>query len=529
MRKQLQHALGVMLLASALAGQQASAADEQPVRGGTFIYGIAQGEPATLDCQMGPSINIALRTAPHYSTLVKNNPANQDEIIGDLAQSWTVSPDGLTYTFKLHPNILFHDGTPLTSEDVRVSLDRIRKPPQGMFSPRQSMFTDIDSVEAPAKDTVVLKLSKPNTSMLTILSSPNSCILSAALLKSDPNYPDKKVMGSGPFKFVKYTPGYEWEGARFDGYFIKGRPYLDGFRALSLTTPASVAAMSAGQTMTDFRGVAKSDADRIKAARGDKVQVYSPDNAINLLLGAYLNTKNPALADPRVRKALALALDHWGGEKLVERSTGTSAPGGLLRPGSQYARTPEELSKLTGFSRDINAARAEARKLLAEAGQSDLKLRLLNRKPFPYVGVFFIDQFRQIGVTLTQDQPEDPQYFARRAAGDYDLVTTAMPDASDDPTTQWIALLSYSQNAINASRADDPKIDAYYDRQKRESDPKARKAILQEAEAYALDQAYLLPFFWGKRTIVMSSQVGGYSPTSSNWIGMDLGHLWLRK
>ena len=111
-------------------------------------------------------------------------------------------------------------------------------------------------------------------------------------------------------------------GERFDQYFVKDRPYLDGFRAVSMPAPAAINALSAGQVMTDFRGVANADATRIRNARGDKVKVHEAKEPINLLLMYLVNAKKPDLADVRVRKAIALAIDHWGGEKLVERSTG---------------------------------------------------------------------------------------------------------------------------------------------------------------------------------------------------------------
>lgn len=504
-------------------------AQTSPTRGGTFVYAVTQGEPATFDCHVAISINVALRIAPHYSSLLKSNPADPSQIVGDLARSWTTSRDGKTFTFKLHPNVRFHDGSALTASDVKFSLDRIRNPPKGMLSPREPMFADVSSIDAPDRETVVIRLASANASFLKVLANPTACVISEAMAKADPDYPGKKVMGSGPFKFVRYSPGHEWVGERFDQYFVKDRPYLDGFRALSMPVPAAINALSAGQVMTDFRGVATADAARIRTARGDKIRVHEAKEPINLLLMYMVNGKRPDLADVRVRRAIALAIDHWGGEKLIERSTGTSAPGGLLRPGSAFARTPEELSSLPGFRRDVEAARAEARKLLAEAGKTNLTLKLLNRKPFPYAGVFLIDQLRQVGITVTQEQPEDPQYIAKREAGDFDLMLGAFPDMDDDPTIQWSVMTSESTNARIYANGEEKQVDAFYLRQKQAGTPQQRKAILHEAEAWMLNQAYVIPFFWGRRTVVMASEVGGYVPTHSNWVGLDLSDLWLRK
>lgn len=500
-----------------------------PQRGGTMVFAISQGEPATFDCHATGSVNVMFRVAPHYSTLVKVDAKNYPKVTQDLAESWKVSSDGLSYEFKLFPNIKFHNGTPLTSADVKASFDRMRNPPQGVVSLRKEQLADIADVLAPDPQTVVFKLSKPNASMLSILAMPYACIYSAKMMAEDPAYPAKKVMGSGPFKFVSYSPGGEWVGERFPGYFRAGLPHIDGFKALSLSPASTVNALSAGQVMLDFRGVSPAEAERVVAARGDKVKVFQADPAISLLFHVAVNTQKPPLNDVRVRQALALALDHWQGAKVIEKSSAISAVGGLLRPGSEFARSDAELSKLPGFSRDINASRTEAKRLLAEAGQTNLKLTFLNRRPWPFFGVYLIDQLRQIGVTVTQETPEDPLFFSRRASGQYDLVLDALPDYMDDPTVMWAPFNSFDGNPANFSRYNDPKIDALFERQSRSLQPKERLRIVRQMEEQVLKEAYVIPLFWGRRTTVVASELQGYVAAPTNYVGIDLTGFWLKK
>lgn len=500
-----------------------------PQRGGTMVFAISQGEPATFDCHATGSVNVMFRVAPHYSTLVKVDAKNYPKVTQDLAESWKVSSDGLSYEFKLFPNIKFHNGTPLTSADVKASFDRMRNPPQGVVSLRKEQLADIADITTPDSQTVVFKLSKPNASMLSILAMPYACIYSAKMMAEDPAYPAKKVMGSGPFKFVSYSPGGEWVGERFPGYFRSGLPYIDGFKALSLSPASTVNALSAGQVMLDFRGVSPAEAERVVVARGDKVKVFQADPAISLLFHVAVNTQKPPLNDVRVRQALALALDHWQGAKVIEKSSAISAVGGLLRPGSEFARSDAELSKLPGFSRDINASRTEAKRLLAEAGQTNLKLTFLNRRPWPFFGVYLIDQLRQIGVTVTQETPEDPLFFSRRASGSYDLVLDALPDYMDDPTVMWAPFNSFNGNPANFSRYNDPKIDALFERQSRTLQPKERVRIVRQMEEQVLKEAYVIPLFWGRRTTVVASELQGYVAAPTNYVGIDLTGFWLKK
>src|SRR5579863_8173419 len=102
----------------------AAAAEPTPKHGGTLEFAVLV-EPDNYDCHANISFAVLHPVAPHYSTLLKFDPPNYPQVVGDLAESWTVSPDRRTYTFKLRPNVLFHDGSKLTSADVKASYERI--------------------------------------------------------------------------------------------------------------------------------------------------------------------------------------------------------------------------------------------------------------------------------------------------------------------------------------------------------------------------------------------------------------------
>ncbi len=106
---------------------------EQPRRGGTLTYAVL-GDPPTLDCHAASSFATMHYVSPHYSLLIKMDPNDLSKVMPDVATSWTASNDKLTYTFELRPGVTFHDGSPLTSADVKASFDRIRNPPQGIVS-----------------------------------------------------------------------------------------------------------------------------------------------------------------------------------------------------------------------------------------------------------------------------------------------------------------------------------------------------------------------------------------------------------
>ena len=100
-------------------------AQEKPTSGGTLVFGINSGDPPTYDCHQSALFPIIHLLTPHYSNLLKIDTPNYPKLIGDLAESWTVAEDAKTYTFKLHTNVKFHDGSAFSSEDVKATYDRI--------------------------------------------------------------------------------------------------------------------------------------------------------------------------------------------------------------------------------------------------------------------------------------------------------------------------------------------------------------------------------------------------------------------
>ena len=148
------------------------------------------------------------------------------------------------------------------------------------------------------------------------------------------------------------------------------------------------------------------------------------------------NERRKPFDDVRVRRALLLAVDQWNGAPALSKIANVHTVGGIVFPGSPLAATKEELQKLAGFWPDIDKSRAEARRLLKEAGQEGLHFELLNRnvdQPYKYVGTWLVDQWSKIGVTATQRvQPTGPWLQAMRT-GDFDVVVEANCNSVVEP------------------------------------------------------------------------------------------------
>ena len=305
-----------LLLGAALLVAAGAMAAETPKPGGLLKFAVG-AEPPNYDCHAQTSFAFIHPVRPHYSTLLEFDTAKYPAIKGDLAESWTVAKDGLTYTFKLRKGVKFHDGSAFSSEDIKATYDRLRNPPPGVVSIRQASYADIASIETPDPLTVVFKLKKPNASMLTNFASPWDCVYSAAKLKQDPKFPERNIMGTGPFTFVEHVAGSHWTGRRFDGYFQKGKPYLNGFLAVFIAGAPMVNALAAGEVLVEFRGHSPADRDRLLKTLGDKAVVQESPWVCSLVVT--FNTKKKPFDDQRVRKALSLAIDRWGGAQALSK------------------------------------------------------------------------------------------------------------------------------------------------------------------------------------------------------------------
>lgn len=502
---------------------------QEPVRGGILREAVV-AEPYTLDCHAATTVYVLSGLSPHYSTLVRYDPQDYPKVIGDLAESWTVSADGLTYTFKLLPNVRFHDSSALTSKDVAVSLERIRKPPAGIVSARAPLFERIAAIEAPDPLTVVIRLREREVALLELIANPMNCIYSAAKLAEDPRFPEKTVLGTGPFRFTGRVSGSTWEGARYDDFHRKGEPYLDGFKLFFMNGPAILNAFQSDQIDAEFRSLTPQQRTRLVDNRGAGVSVQAGPWVTMIKIA--FNTQRKPFDDERVRRALNIAIDRVGGSDLISRVTFMGLVGAVQRPGYALAETPEELRALPGFGSDIEARREEARRLLKEAGVSDLKFAFGNRnvgEPYGTIGTWVIDQWRRIGVTATQRMLENPAWVAERANGTFDVLMDAIAEATDEPTVIFAKYVSRDKTPFNTAKYVDRELDELYEKQRAEPDPGKRKALLAAMTRRILEQSYYAPLFWGQRIVVTSSKLKGWKITPSQFLNLDLSSVWLEK
>ena len=510
-------------------GWTGAVAQDKPRSGGELLF-VVPSEPPSYDAHAEETFGVIHPVAPHYSTLLKVDPFDRTgtKPIGDLAESWTISKEGLVYTFKLRQGVKFHDGSDMTSKDVKASYDRIIFPPAGVKSLRKESYRSVEVVEAPDAHTVRFRLKYPESSFLLNLASPWNWIYKADILAKDQQWYAKNIMGTGPFTFVEHVKGSHWVGKKNPNYWDKGKPYLDGYRAMFMSSSAAqVAAIRGERAHIQFRGFSPAERDQLTQAMGNKIAVQeSPWDCLNFV--SMHHEKKP-FDDKRVRRALSLALDRYEASQKLSKITLVKDVSGVQVPGTPYATAPAELEKLPGYSRDINASRAEARRLLKEAGAENLSFTLTNRavpQPYEPVGIWLIDQWRQVGVNVKQVVLETAAWLNAQKTGNFEVSTNAPCNSIVEPDMDLHWFLTTSP--VNFSRHKDTVLDDLYQRQSRTLDPEERRKLLRAFEKRLYDEEvhYIMTFQW-HRIVPHASKVQGWTITPSHYLNNQLDTVWL--
>jgi peptide/nickel transport system substrate-binding protein len=245
------------------------------------------------------------------------------------------------------------------------------------------------------------------------------------------------------------------------------------------------------------------------------------------------NHKRKPFDDVRVRRALTLSIDRWGSAPELSKIAVVHTVGGVTFPDSPLAPTKEELQQIAGYWPDIEKSRAEARRLLKEAGAEGLSFELLNRnvdQPYKYYGIWVVDQWSKIGLHVTQRVLPTGPWFEALRSGNFDVTTEGNCQNVVNPLADVGKYLPHSVSSSNYGQFDDPKEIEMYDRQLRELDKAKQHADLLEFNKYVLDeQAHAIYLLWWQRIVPYRSYVKGWKIGPSHYVNQDLGTIWLDK
>ena len=392
----------------------------------------------------------------------------------------------------------------------------------------------VDKVHAPDDRTVVFDLKYPSGAFIPAVAMPYNFVYAKKVLDKDMHFYEKNVLGTGGFQFAEWQLGSHIKATRNDTYYRKGQPYLDGTSAIfAKKYSINLQALRGGRAYIQFRGFPPKMRDDLKKALGKKLTVQEGD--WNCVLNIVPNNKVKPFNDARVRRALTLAIDRWGGSNYLSKIAIVRTVGGIVYPSHPLAATKSELHKLAGFWPDLKKSRAEAKRLLKEAGYPNgFSFTFHNRavdQPYKIVGTWLIDQWRQIGLKVKQrTQPTSQFYATLRRKKDFDVSMGFNCQSVVNPLLDVSMYQSDDVAGNNSAGYQDRVLDKLFDKMNRSGDPAEQRSLMRQYEKRAIhEKAYQFPTMWWFRIVLHRTAVKGWKTSPSHYLNVDLSNIWLEE
>lgn len=448
-------------------GQGNNGKTGEPVKGGEITVGIAQD----LDDSLDPHQTVAAGTREVlfniFEGLVK--PNSDGEMIPAVAEKYTLSEDGTTYTFTLREGVKFHNGQTVTAEDVVYSINRCAAVPEGQEKPLVAAFSAVKSVEALDEKTVAVTIAQRDLEFISYMT--------AAIIPADYENQDTAPVGTGPFKFVSRTPQQDFVMERFEDYW--GAPaWLDKVTYKICENADALVMNLNGGSIDLCAHLTSAQASQLN----QNFQVL--EGTMNLVQAIYLNNQAKPFDNQMVRQALCYAIDRQGIMDMVADGHGT-AVGSSIYPAFAKYFLPELVDK---YPHDV----AKAKELLAQAGYPDgfdMTISVPNNyQPHMDTAEVVAEQLREAGINVTIQPVEWSTWLDTIYNGRQFQATVVGVDAANMTARAMLERFTsdYGKNFINYNN---PAYDTLFQQAINAQDEATQTDLYKQMESMLADTA----------------------------------------
>ncbi len=489
-----------------------------PSDGGRFVRLFV--DPPTLDPHLTTDATSAQIIVEVFGGLVTID--SELNVVADLAESWDISPDGLVYTFRIRPDATFHNGKPVTAEDVRWSLERATDPlteaPNvdqylgdivGVDAKLQGNALEISGVRVINEHTVEITIDESKSFFLAKMTYPTAFVLDQENIEANPKSWFREPNGTGPFKMSEYKVGETLILSRHDGYHLGAAKLAEVEMILS----GGTSMLMYENDEIDIAGVGLSDLDRLldpTHSLNSELLQASPSFSVQYI---GLNVDEPPLDDLNVRKALNLAIDKREIATIVLGDQVVPATG-ILPPGF-----PGFNSSVSGYEFDPEEAK---RLLLASTYGDDLE----NMPPITIttpgsfganvsldMEVILAMWEKNLGIKTEFQQTEFATFLKDLHKGRFQMFDIGWIADYPDPEN-FLDILFYSDSSNNHTNYNNPDVDALLEQARIERDETTRFSIYNEVEQTILDDAPWIPLWYsGERYLLVKPNVHDFLQT----------------
>jgi len=458
-----------------------------------------------------------------YNALTIMGPLPQVDIYPDVAKSWEISKDGREYTFLLREGVKFHHGKELDSRDVKYSMERVMNP--ATRSPRAFAYRVVDSINAPDKYQVKIRLKEPFGPFLTTLTIQDCPIIPAG---SEPT-PTKPAPGTGPFVFKSFVPNETTEYTRnpnyweFDAKTGDRLPYLDGVYVKKIVDPAVrwVAVRTGEMDYAQYIPVNSYLQEAEKPTPGIVVVLPLPVGVTYI----YFNCTKPPFDNKKVRQAVAYALDkkeilkaaHYGlGETINNQA--------FLNRSKSYIPIPD---------REVDLAKAKS--LLAEAGYpKGFKTEFSEYSYVRYTDAAqaVMGQLQKIGIEGSMSVIDNAPWIVKMRKGDYTISATGDSERLDPDDAYYLRMHSSEIGKSNWSRYSNKQLDELLEKGRATWKWEERVPIYKKVVEIIKEELPLFYILKPSIPIAIRDYVKGHEFGAATWFGYYGGgfkKVWIDK
>jgi peptide/nickel transport system substrate-binding protein len=465
----------------------AAAAAAEPKQGGVLriYHRDSPGSPSILE-ESSNSV-----TAPFmalFNNLVifdQQEPrASIDTIRPELATEWAWNATGTELAFTLRQGVKWHDGKPFTAADVKCTWDLLmgRAATPLRINLRGGWYHNLKDVVIDDDFKVRFILHRPQPAMLALLAAGYSAIYPCHV---PPREMRSRPIGTGPFRFVEFKANESIKLTRNTEYWKPGRPYLDGieYTIISNRSTALLSFVSGKVDMTFPNEVTIPLLKGVKEQAPHVVCKLAPNNcAVNVII----NRERPPFDNPDIRRAVALTLDRKAFIDILTEGQGQI--GGSMQPPPEgvWGMPSAMLAELPGYGPDVEANRAEGRRIMATLGygpNNRLKVKVSHRNIPTHrdPGIILADSLKHIYMDAELDPTDTASWFPKIARKDYAIGPNVTCGAVDDPDQNFYE--NYGcKSARNFTQYCNPALEALFDRQSQETDMETRKKLVWDID-----------------------------------------------